>query len=67
MPQRITLPSSNGSASALRVRWPRPTWIAALAELTGYSEAQIVSWGARARAAIPDRADKAVSCARRDA
>ena len=44
MPQRITLPSSNGSASALRVRWPRPTWIAALAELTGYSEAQIVSW-----------------------
>ena len=38
-----------------------------LAELTGYSEAQIVELGARARAAVPDRADKALSCARREA
>ena len=34
-----------------------------LAELTGYS----VELGARARADVPDRADKTVSCARREA
>ena len=38
-----------------------------LAQLTGYSEAQIRELGARARAAVPNRAHKAVSCARRDA
>src|SRR5262249_50292233 len=37
-----------------------------LATLTGYSEAQIVR-GVRTRAALSDRADKAVPCARRDA
>ena len=35
-----------------------------LAELTGYSEAQIVLWEL-GRAALPDRADKALPCARR--